>query len=126
MSSCTAAMPLPKEVTFVTFDVYGTLIDWESGAYDAFAKEADKDGYTLSREELVPLFLEIQQEIKGGSYELYAEVLRRTAVQISRQLGWPLEPSRSGFLPELGEALAAVQGDQHAARPPGARSSSSG
>jgi 2-haloacid dehalogenase/putative hydrolase of the HAD superfamily len=93
-------MPLPKEVTFVTFDVYGTLIDWESGAYDAFAKEADKDGYTLAREELVPLFLEIQKEIKGGSYELYAEVLRRTAVQISRQLGWPLEPSRSGFLPE--------------------------
>ena len=90
-------MPLPKEVTFVTFDVYGTLIDWETGAYDAFAKEAEKDGYTLSSEELVPLFLETQQEIKGGSYELYAEVLRRTAVQISRQLGWPLEPSRSGL-----------------------------
>src|SRR5690349_13736537 len=100
MSSCTAAMPLPKEVTFVTFDVYGTLIDWETGAYDAFSKEADKDGYTLAREELVPLFLEIQQEIKGGSYELYAEVLRRTAVEISKQLGWPLEPSRSGFLPD--------------------------
>src|SRR5215212_3867528 len=93
-------MPLPKEVTYVTFDVYGTLIDWETGVYDAFSREAEKDGYTLSREELVPLFLETQQEIKGGSYELYAEVLRRTAVQISRQLGWPLEPSRSGFLPE--------------------------
>ena len=93
-------MPLPKEVNFVTFDVYGTLIDWETGVYDAFVKEADKDGYTLAREELVPLFLKIQQEIKAGSYELYAEVLRRTAVQISRELGWPLEPSRSGFLPE--------------------------
>src|SRR5689334_6065893 len=100
MSSSLPAMALPKEVTFVTFDVYGTLIDWETGAYDAFAKEAEKDGYTLSKEELVPLFLEIQQEIKSGSYELYAEVLRRTAVQISRQLGWPLEPSRSGFLPD--------------------------
>ena len=93
-------MALPKEVTFVTFDVYGTLIDWETGAYDAFTKEAERDGYTLSKEELVPLFLETQQEIKGGSYELYAEVLRRTAVTISKQLGWPLEPSRSGFLPE--------------------------
>jgi 2-haloacid dehalogenase len=92
-------MPLPKEVTYVTFDVYGTLIDWETGVYDAFSKEAEKDGYTLSREELIPLFLETQQEIKSGSYELYAEVLRRTAVQISKQLGWPLEPSRSGFLP---------------------------
>ena len=93
-------MPLPKEVTFVTFDVYGTLIDWETGAYDAFSKEADRDGYTLAREELVPLFMKTQQEIKAGSYELYAEVLRRTAVQISRELGWPLEPSRSGILPE--------------------------
>ncbi len=93
-------MPLPKEVNFVTFDVYGSLIDWETGVYDAFAKEADKDGYTLSREELVPLFLQTQQDIKAGSYELYAEVLRRTAVQISRELGWPLEPSRSGFLPD--------------------------
>ena len=93
-------MPLPKEVNFVTFDVYGTLIDWETGAYDAFAKEAECDGYTLSRDELIPLFMEAQREIKGGSYELYAEVLRRTAVQISKQLGWPLEPSRSGFLPD--------------------------
>jgi 2-haloacid dehalogenase len=93
-------MPLPKEVNFVTFDVYGTLIDWETGAFDAFSREADRDGYTLSRDELIPLFMQQQQEIKGGSYELYAEVLRRTAVNISRELGWPLEPSRSGFLPD--------------------------
>jgi 2-haloacid dehalogenase len=93
-------MPLPKDINFVTFDVYGTLIDWEEGAYDAFRKEADRDGYTLSKEELVPLFLETQKEIMSGSYELYAEVLRRTAVQISKQLGWPLEPSRAQFLPD--------------------------
>ena len=93
-------MPLPKEVTFVTFDVYGSLIDWETGVYQAFAKEAEKDGYTISRDELIPLFLEVQQEIKGGSYELYAEVLRRTAMQVARRLGWPLESSRANFLPE--------------------------
>jgi 2-haloacid dehalogenase/putative hydrolase of the HAD superfamily len=93
-------MPLPKEVTFVTFDVYGTLIDSDTGIYEAFSKEAERDGYTVSREELIALFRETQKEIKGGSYELYAEVLRRTAVQISKQLGWPLEPSRSGFLPD--------------------------
>jgi 2-haloacid dehalogenase len=93
-------MPLPKEVNFVTFDVYGTLIDSDTGVYEAFAKEAEKDGYTIARDELIQLFKETQKEIKSGSYELYAEVLRRTAVQISKQLGWPLEPSRSGFLPE--------------------------
>jgi 2-haloacid dehalogenase len=93
-------MALPKDINFVTFDVYGTLIDWEEGAYAAFQKEADRDGYTLPREELIPLFHSIQKEIMSGSYELYAEVLRRTAVQISKQLGWPLEPSRAQFLPD--------------------------
>jgi 2-haloacid dehalogenase/putative hydrolase of the HAD superfamily len=93
-------MAIPKHVSFLTFDVYGTLIDWEAGAYEAFAAEAQRDGFTLEREELIPLFYEIQQQIQAGSYELYAEVLRRTAIQIAKRLGWPLEPSRSGFLPD--------------------------
>jgi 2-haloacid dehalogenase len=42
----------------------------------------------------------VQQQIQAGSYELYAEVLRRTAVQIAKDLNWPLEPSRAGFLPD--------------------------
>jgi 2-haloacid dehalogenase len=95
-----ASMPLPKEINFVTFDVYGTLIDWEDGAFQAFSKEADRDGYSLQKDELIPRFHEIQKEIMGGSYELYAEVLRRTAVQVSKDLGWPLEPSRAQFLPD--------------------------
>src|ERR1700691_2730933 len=93
-------MPLPAKTTFVTFDVYGTLIDWESGIWDAFEREAARDGFTIEREEVIPLFHEISRQIEGGSYELYAEVLRRTAVEISKRLGWPLEPSRSGFLPD--------------------------
>ncbi len=93
-------MALPKDVTFVTFDVYGTLIDWDQGAYDAFSREADRDGFTLDRDQVVDLFHSVQQQIQAGSYELYAEVLRRTAVQIAKDLDWPLEPSRSGFLPD--------------------------
>jgi len=93
-------MPLPKKIEWVTFDVYGTLIDWESGIYDAFKAEADRDGFTIDRDHLISLFHETEREIQGGSYELYAEVLRRTAVKIAKDLGWPLEPSRSGFLPD--------------------------
>jgi 2-haloacid dehalogenase len=93
-------MPLPKKIEWVTFDVYGTLIDWETGAYEAFTGEADRDGFTIERDELIRLFMSIQREIQSGSYELYAEVLRRTAVRIAKELGWPLEPSRSGFLPD--------------------------
>src|SRR5919199_3837207 len=93
------AVPLPKDVRFVTFDCYGTLIDWELGAYEAFQEEADRDGFTIDRNQLAPLFIDIQKEIERGSYELYAEVLRRTAVRVAKELGWDLEPSRSGFLP---------------------------
>jgi 2-haloacid dehalogenase/putative hydrolase of the HAD superfamily len=93
-------MPLPKKIDWVTFDVYGTLIDWESGVLEAFEREAARDGFTLERDQLLPLFHSIQREIQGGSYELYAEVLRRTAVRIAKELDWPLEPSRSGFLPD--------------------------
>jgi 2-haloacid dehalogenase/putative hydrolase of the HAD superfamily len=92
-------VPLPKEIKFVTFDCYGTLIDWESGALDAFQKEADRDGFTVDKNTAVPLFIDVQREIQSGSYELYAEVLRRTAVKVAAELGWDLEPSRSGFLP---------------------------
>src|SRR5947209_2696298 len=97
-------MPLPAKPTFITFDVYGTLIDWETGIWDAFAAEAQRDGFTITRDELIPMFHEIEREIQSGSYELYAEVLRRTAVDISKRLGWPLEPSRSGFLPDSVQA----------------------
>jgi 2-haloacid dehalogenase len=93
-------LPLPKDIQFVTFDVYGTLIDWETGAYDAYQQEADRDGFTIDRDVVIPQFIEIQHEIESGSYELYAEVLRRTAVRSAKEIGWDLEPSRSGFLPD--------------------------
>ena len=79
-------MPLPKDIQFITFDCYGTLIDWETGVYEAFQKEADRDGFTIDRDVLIPRFIEIQRKIQSGSYELYAEVLRRTAVQVAEDV----------------------------------------
>jgi 2-haloacid dehalogenase len=93
-------MAIPKQINWVTFDVYGTLIDWESGVADAFQAEAERDGFTLDSAEVIRLFHETERQIQAGSYELYAEVLRRTAVAIAKEVGWPLEPSRSGFLPD--------------------------
>jgi 2-haloacid dehalogenase/putative hydrolase of the HAD superfamily len=36
----------------------------------------------------------------AGSYELYAEVLRRAAVTVAEEIGWTIEPSRAQFLPD--------------------------
>jgi 2-haloacid dehalogenase len=95
------SMPIPKNLTWVTFDVYGTLIDWETGIYGAFDREAQRDGFQLpDRAELIAMFHEVSRDIEAGSYELYAEVLRRTALEMASRMEWDLEPSRSGFLPD--------------------------
>ena len=93
-------MALPSGIQWITFDVYGTLIDWEKGVADAFEKEASRDGFTIDRDQVIALFHEVSREVESGSYELYAEVLRRTAIEIAKRLDWALEPSRSGFLPD--------------------------
>jgi len=95
-------MPLPKlkDIKWVTTDCYGTLIDWEKGLADTFRKEADRDGFSFDEESFLARFFEVQAEIMSGSYELYAEVLRRTAVKVAKEIGWELEPSRAQFVPD--------------------------
>lgn len=94
------ALPKLKEIKWVTTDCYGTLIDWEKGIGDAFRKEADRDGLTIDRNALLERFFEVQAQIMAGSYELYAEVLRRAAVKVAEEVDWTIEPSRAQFLPD--------------------------
>ncbi len=95
-------MPLPKfkEIKTVTTDCYGTLIDWEKGLTESFRKEADRDGIDLDESAFLARFMEVQAEIMSGSYELYAEVLRRAVVKVAGEIGWELEPSRAQFVPD--------------------------
>lgn len=94
-------MALPKDIKWVTFDVYGTLIDWETGVYEAFEAEAARTDFKLpDKNSLIELFMKHQAEIKSGSYELYAEVLRRIALKVAEDIEWDLEPSRTNFLPD--------------------------
>ena len=66
-------MALPKNIEWVTFDVYGTLIDWEKGVLEAFQKEAARDGFDLDKEQLIPLFHEISRDVEGGSLQRHRE-----------------------------------------------------
>ena len=95
-------MPLPglKTINWVTTDCYGTLIDWESGIADAFNKEAERDELTIDTDALLKAFFEAQAQIMAGSYELYAEVMRRAVVKVAEEIDWNIEPSRAQFLPD--------------------------
>ncbi|MGZ5375503.1 MAG: HAD-IA family hydrolase [Solirubrobacterales bacterium] len=84
----------------MTTDCYGTLIDWEKGISEAFKKEAERDGLTIDTNALLQSFFEAEAQIMAGSYELYAEVLRRATVKVAGEIGWDIEPSRAQFLPD--------------------------
>ena len=94
-------MAIPKDIKWITFDVYGTLIDWESGVYDAFKAEAERTDFSLpDKAKVIELFNTHHMDIMDVSYELYAEVLRRVALKVATDLEWDLEPSRTNFLPD--------------------------
>ena len=88
----------PRDV--VTFDCYGTLVDWESGIREAFAAEARRLGVPVDTERALGLYAEIEPVVEAEPFRPYREVLAETARRIASRLGWPLPQSRAGFLAE--------------------------
>jgi 2-haloacid dehalogenase/putative hydrolase of the HAD superfamily len=90
----------------ITFDCYGTLIDWESGIAGAFLHAAAEDGVTLTRDGILHAYAGIERRVEAEGYRSYREVLRETATRVASALDWPLAPERAGF---LGESLPSWQ-----------------
>jgi 2-haloalkanoic acid dehalogenase type II len=84
----------------VTFDCYGTLIDWEDGIASAFARQAAEDGVLLDRARVLAAYHELEPEIESREYRPYRDVLGATAMRVAHRLGWPLTPERAKFLPD--------------------------
>lgn len=82
----------------ITFDCYGTLIDWRSGIAAAFERVARADGVTIDSQELLRAYAQIEPVVERERYRTYREVLAETAERIAHALGWRL--SYSGFLAE--------------------------
>jgi 2-haloacid dehalogenase len=82
----------------ITFDCYGTLIDWESGIANAFITTAAADGVTLTRETVLRAYAETEHRVQAQAYRPYREVLRDTAVRVAAIVSWPLMTERAGFL----------------------------
>jgi len=84
----------------LTFDCYGTLIDWERGIGDAFEAAARMDGLTLDRAAVLAAYHEIEPVVQAERYRPYREVLTLTAQRVAERLGWPLAAGRAAFLAE--------------------------
>jgi 2-haloalkanoic acid dehalogenase type II len=84
----------------ITFDCYGTLIDWEGGISAAFAHAAAADARQLDRAQVLKTYAEIEPSVEGEAYRRYRDVLTETAQRVAERLGWPLSRERAGFLAE--------------------------
>ena len=81
-------MMLISDFTTLTFDCYGTLIDWETGIHDALQPVVRKSGKSMDRDTVVGLYaqceLAIQSEHPDVPYRRLLEIKHR---HIAAQLG---------------------------------------
>jgi len=104
----------------LTFDCYGTLIDWEAGIWDALRPVFSRHGATLSREGALELFGALEAEWERPPYRDYKTVLRGVLEGMGHRLGFAAtEAECQGFarsvadwpaFPDSAPALAAVHG----------------
>lgn len=103
----------------LTFDCYGTLIDWESGILAALRSLLSVHNANLSDEQILELFAEIETKQEAGEYVKYKEVLRRVVQKIGERLGFEPDATEMDSLanslrnwqpfPDTVEALKALK-----------------
>ncbi|HMB67160.1 MAG TPA: hypothetical protein VKM96_04355, partial [Candidatus Bathyarchaeia archaeon] len=80
-------MEQPQEFEFITFDCYGTLIDWETGIQRAFNQVLERTGLSATQEgELFELYQEEEKRIEAQMpYRSYRQVLALAASAAARK-----------------------------------------
>jgi 2-haloalkanoic acid dehalogenase type II len=79
----------------VTFDCYGTLIDWESGIGDWLESSARKAGVVLDRRRALDLYGRIEPAVEAEAYRSYRDVLAESARRAAEALGWSISDQES-------------------------------
>lgn len=72
----------------LSFDCYGTLIDWESGILAALRPILAAHDIILNDKQILELYAKIEPRIEEGEFVKYREVLRRAMQELSSRLGF--------------------------------------
>ena len=93
-------MPLldPDHVTTLTFDCYGTLIDWEAGAIEALRPLLARHGVALSDDEVIAIFQELDGALCEPPYKPYRAVLAGVVEGFGQRFGFPVEAAERDLL----------------------------
>ncbi|WP_419163818.1 haloacid dehalogenase [Candidatus Palauibacter sp.] len=84
--------------TLLTFDCYGTLIDWEAGILAAL--RAVYPGATAVEDEaLLGEFHAAQNRLKTSEYRPYRQLVAETSAEVARSNGWDPSLERAAAVP---------------------------
>ena len=78
----------------ITFDCYGTLIDWEQGILNALQPVLAPHGVDASEDELLERYARHEAELEAGPYLPYREILAESLRRLCAELGF--DPSDDG------------------------------
>jgi 2-haloacid dehalogenase len=78
----------PDRVRALTFDCYGTLIDWESGILSAVRAVLDARGRDLDDDSVLRLHARLESDIERGEFRTYRSVLLGVMDGFGRELGF--------------------------------------
>jgi 2-haloacid dehalogenase len=84
----------------VTFDCYGTLIDWETGIFSALRPILAAHGKTITDSELLRLYSELESEAQQGEFHPYREVLQSVVRGFGKSLEFNPTESQMRSLPD--------------------------
>lgn len=107
--------------THLTFDCYGTLIDWESGILTALRPILERHGSAQTDDEILELFGELEAAAEAGPYQRYRAILATVLDGFGARLGfterdafsgsvvdWPAFPDSAAALATLGKHFRLV------------------
>jgi 2-haloacid dehalogenase len=84
----------------LTFDCYGTLIDWETGIFSVLRPILAAHGTTISDFALLEMYSELEAKAEQGEFQPYREVLQSVVRGFGERLGFTPSESEVRSLPE--------------------------
>ncbi len=72
----------------LTFDCYGTLIDWETGIWQALRPMLAAHGKDIQPEQALELYGELESAAEAGAYQEYKTILRMVLDGFGARLGF--------------------------------------
>jgi 2-haloacid dehalogenase len=85
---------------YLSFDCYGTLIDWESGILGYLLPLLRDKGCKVSGEEILRLYSEFEPRQQEAPYRSYREVLASVVRDLARELGVHVSAKEAGGFAE--------------------------